>query len=69
MNNTTFTLFADYPDIVDVKTLAKMLHVGLNSAYTLVDSGTIASVRIGRVHRIPKKNIIAYVSGEGERTA
>ena len=61
MNNNV--LFAEYPDIVDVKTMAKMLHVGLNTAYTLVDSGAITSVRIGRMHRIPKKNIIGYVMG------
>ena len=58
-------LFTNYPDIVDVKTMAKMLHVGLNTAYTLVDSGAIASVRIGRMHRIPKRNIISYMNGEG----
>ena len=63
MNNNV--LFADYPDIVDVKTMAKMHHVGLNTAYTLVDSGAITSVRIGRMHRIPKRNIISYMNGEG----
>ena len=62
-------IFTNYPDIVDVKTMAKMLSIGLNSAYMLVDSGTIASVRIGRIHRIPKKNIIGYVTGEGEKSA
>ena len=58
-------LFTTYPDIVDVKTMAKMLCVGLNTAYTLVDSGAITSVRIGRMHRIPKKNIIGYIMGGG----
>ncbi|MBQ4310342.1 MAG: helix-turn-helix domain-containing protein [Oscillospiraceae bacterium] len=56
-------LFTTYPDIVDVKTMAKMLRVGMNTAYMLVDTGAIASVRIGRMHRIPKKNIIGYVMG------
>lgn len=56
------TIFADYPDIVDVKTMAKMLHIGLNAAYTLVDRNTISSIRIGRVHRIPKQNIIKFIT-------
>lgn len=60
------TIFADYPDIVDVKTMAKMLHIGLNTAYTLVDSNTISSIRIGRVHRIPKRNIINFISKKEE---
>ena len=59
----TTELFTNYPDIVDVKTMAKMLRVGMNTAYMLVDTGAIASVRIGRMHRIPKKNIIGYVMG------
>lgn len=59
-------IFTSYPDIVDVRTMAKMLCVGLNTAYSLVDTGTIASVRIGRMHRIPKRNIISYIMGKGD---
>lgn len=59
-------LFADYPDLVDVDTLCKMLG-GINKklAYHLLASGIIYSIRIGRAYRIPKSSVIEYVFGEG----
>ena len=54
-------MFRNYPDVVNVSQLQKMLCIGKNTAYTLLKNNTIKSVRIGRVHRIPKANIIKYL--------
>jgi excisionase family DNA binding protein len=54
-------IFADYPDIVSVDDLAKMLGIGRNAAYKLLQDGQIQSFRIGRCYKIPKKSIIDYV--------
>ena len=54
-------MFESYKDIVGIDDLVEMLDVCRNKAYELVNTGEIKSVRIGRVHKIPKKNIIAYI--------
>ena len=54
-------LFKNYPDVVSVLQLQQMLGIGKNTAYTLLKNNTIQSIRIGKVHRIPKTNIIKYM--------
>ena len=55
------TMFAEYPDIVTVNDLVKMLHIGRNRAYKLVGDGSIRTIRFGTTHRIPKQCVIDYV--------
>ena len=57
-NNT----FKNYPDIVNVEQMTEMLNIGRNTAYKLLDTNEIKSIRIGRTHRIPKMNVIAYLN-------
>ena len=40
-----------------------ILGIGRNTAYELVRSGKIRSIRIGRQLRIPKDALAAYLSG------
>ena len=54
-------MFENYPDVVTVKELCQMLQIGRNTAYDLLNSRRLASVRIGRKHLIPKTYIIAYL--------
>jgi len=54
-------MFRNYPDVVNVEQMSKMLNVGKNTAYSLVTQNVIRSVKIGRVHKIPKINIIRYL--------
>ena len=54
-------MFADYPDIVDIKQLCKMLGgVGSKTAYSLLHDGKIQYYKIGRGFRIPKKSVIDF---------
>ena len=55
-------MFNDYPDVVKVDDLCKMLHISKSLAYRLLHNGEIVSVRVGRVHRIPKLCIIDYLT-------
>ena len=57
-------MFRNYPDVVSVTQLQKMLGVGRNTAYSLLRENKIKSIRIGRVHKIPKKNIIKYLQSK-----
>ncbi len=54
-------IFQEYPDVVSVEQLCKMLRIGRNTAYRLLKSGAIQAIRIGRQYRIPKKQVIQYM--------
>lgn len=61
-NNNTNEMFADYPDVVDVSGLQSMLGgIGQQKAYELVRKGTIKAIKIGKLYRIPKINVIAFL--------
>ena len=54
-------MFNEYPDIVSVAQLQKMLNIGKNSAYSLINKGKIKSIRIGNTYKICKAEILKYV--------
>lgn len=54
-------MFHDYDDILTVDELMEMLRIGKNTAYQLINSGQIKSIKFGRTHRIPKNNVIDYI--------
>ena len=57
-------MFAEYPDVVDVEQLRKMLGgISRKLADRLLASGELRSVRIGRSYRIPKLCVIEYLTG------
>ena len=53
-------MFTEYPDIVGVKDIQKMLGIGKNLAYSLVSGGYIKGITVGNKLRIPKINVIRY---------
>ncbi len=57
-------MFPDYPDIVTVNQLQKMLGISRHLAYKLIDYGEVQAVKIGRSLKIPKVSVINYVIGE-----
>ena len=54
-------MFKDYPDVVTVEHLQKMLGVGRKIAYLLVKENKIRSVRVGRSYKIPKLCVVEYL--------
>ena len=56
-----FSMFENYPDVVTVKDLCRMLNIGRNTAYELIRSEQIASLKIGRQVRIGKNAVIRYI--------
>ena len=57
-------MFKNYPDVVNVSQFQKMLGIGKSTAYNLLKNKDVQSIRIGRVHRIPKSNIIKYLRSQ-----
>lgn len=53
-------IFKEYPDVVSVNQLRSMLHIGCSTAYSLVQSGAIQTIRIGKKYLIPKSSVIAF---------
>jgi len=54
-------LFKEYPDIVNLKMLCDMLHVGYGTAKDLLDTKNINSRRLGREYKIPKRDVIRFI--------
>ena len=62
-NNYTQEMFANYPDVVDVSGLQSMLgNISRQTAYELVRKGTIKAIKVGKLYRIPKINVIAFLA-------
>ena len=56
------TSFENLPLVLHVKELAEVLSISRNTAYALVRSGQIRSIRTGRIYRIPKDALIEYLN-------
>ncbi len=54
--------FDDLPLTLRVEDLMPILGIGRNTAYELVRSGKIKSIRIGRKIRIPKAEVLAFLN-------
>lgn len=57
-------LFQEYPDVVSVPQLCKMLGVCKGNAYQLLYSGKLRYFKVGHVYRIPKLCVIDFLEKE-----
>lgn len=57
-------MFPDYPDIVTVAQLQKMLGISRHLAYDLINDGYVPAVKIGNAFKIPKVGIINFVTSD-----
>lgn len=55
---------AALPNILEVKDLAKYLAISHNTAYNLVRSKAIRSVKIGRTYRITKEAVLEFLQAK-----
>ena len=59
------SMFENYPDVVEVDDLRKMLGgISKKLAYRLLSDQEIRSGRVGRTYKIPKICVIEYLMGE-----
>ena len=54
------TMFSDYPDVVTVAQLRKMLGISRHLAYDLIAQKRIKAFQLGNSYKIPKVNVIDY---------
>lgn len=53
--------FEELPLTLRVKDLSELLNIHRNTAYALVRTGAIHSIRIGRTYRIPREALAEYL--------
>lgn len=62
-NQTGARSWDDLPLVLTVEDLMPILGVGRNTAYELVRSGKIRSIKVGTQYRIPRDAVVEFVSG------
>lgn len=58
-------MLSGYPDVLTVRDIQKIFRVGRSTAYDMVRSGSIPSIRVGSTYRISKdtvRDILCYNS-------
>lgn len=55
-------MFKEYPDVVSIAQLSQMLGISEKTAYRLLKENQIEHFKIGRSYRIPKLNVLSYMS-------
>ena len=58
----TQTLFADYPEIISVSQLMKLLQIGKVLAYKLIEDKKIKAIKIGRDYKIVRDSVIEFIN-------
>lgn len=51
----------DLPLVLTISEVSKILGIGKNTAYDLIRSGAIKSVRVGRQIRVPKSAFLEFL--------
>ena len=51
-----------YPDLMTVKDIQDILHIGRSTAYKLLQSGELRTLRIGSIYRIPKAYLTDFIN-------
>ena len=62
MDEKKYCSLSDLPLVMKVEDLMPVLCIGRNTAYELVRSGQIRSIRVGRSIRVPKEAVAEYLS-------
>ena len=58
------SMLEGYSCILTPKDVAKILRIGNNSVYELLNSGAIPNFRIGRKHKVRKIDLINYINNQ-----
>ena len=66
MDNKNYYSLEELPLVLRVEDLMPILDIGRNTAYALVRSGKIRSVKVGSHLRIPRDALIEFLAGDGK---
>ena len=54
-------------DLMSVSEVCERLHISRNMAYSLLKRGDLEGVKVGRMWRIPDRNILNYIMQSNSR--
>ena len=63
---TEYNSIDELPLVLRVEDLMPILDIGRNTAYELVRSGRIRSVKVGRQIRVPRDAVVEFLSSNGK---
>ena len=63
-DENTYQRVEDLPLTLRVDELMPILSIGRNTAYELVRSGKIRSIKIGRQIRVPRDAVVSFLNGD-----
>ena len=58
---TYLAILKEYPDVLSVQEVAKILRRGKNKAYTLVNTRVLSSIKMGGKIIVPKMRLIQFL--------
>lgn len=61
ISKSMITSTDDLPLVLTISEVSKILGIGKNTAYDLIRSGAIKSVRVGRQIRVPKSAFLEFL--------
>ena len=56
--------FSGMPDVMKVTEVAEILRCSKNTIYDFIDRGALEVLRVGRVYKIPKVNLVDFITNE-----
>lgn len=59
--------FDDLPDVLTPAEVQSFLRLGRNATYSLLQAGTLRSVRLGQKYLVPRHALRELLDGNGER--
>ena len=58
------SILKEHPDVLSVQEVAKILRIGKNKAYGLVNDGNLSSIKMGGKIIVPKLSLIQFQKKE-----
>ena len=55
-------MFTEYDEILSIKDVMEILHIGKNSVYSLLKSNEIRNIRVGKRYIVPKQSVINFIT-------
>lgn len=55
-------ILKQYPDVLSVRETSKILRIGINKTYGLINSGALLSIKIGGKIIVPKICLMQFLS-------
>lgn len=62
------TIFEDYPKMLTVEEMCDILNIARETGYRMIRRGEFEVLKLGRVIRVPKNQVLKYIIDNLEKT-